>query len=100
MLITIFAANHQSTAAVVEVSLATNDIVYDPFSKRIYATVPSSAGARANSVTPIDPATGALGTSVPVGSEPNKLAVTDNGQYLYFGLDSASSVRRFDSTLR
>jgi hypothetical protein len=81
---------------VIEVPLQTNDIVYDRFSDRIYATTPSSAGARGNSITPINPATGALGTSVFVGSEPNKLAVSDNGQYLYFGLDGAAAARRFD----
>jgi DNA-binding beta-propeller fold protein YncE len=86
-----------SRAAIIEVSLQTNDIIYDPSSNRIYATVPSAAGQpRGNSITPIDPSTGLLGTSVFVGSEPGKLARTDNGQYLYFGLDGAAAARRFD----
>lgn len=83
-------------AAVIEVALATNDIIYDPFSNQVFATVPSMAGARGNSITPINPADGALGSSVFVGSEPNKLAISDNGQYLYFGLDGAAAARRFD----
>src|SRR6185295_7629173 len=44
----------------------------------------------------IDPATGALGASVFVGSEPNKLALSADGQALYVGLDGAASVRRVD----
>ena len=85
-----------SRAAVIEVSLQTNDIIYDASTNRIYATVPSTAGPRGNSITPIDPSTGLLGTSVFVGSEPGTLAITDNGQYLYFGLNGAAAARRFD----
>src|SRR5688500_2439705 len=50
---------------IIEVPLRTNDIVYDRISDRILASVPSSAGARrGNTITPINPYTGALGTSV------------------------------------
>ena len=47
-------------------------------------------------MTPIDPLTFGVGTSVFVGSNPNKLARSDNGQYIYVGLDGAGAVRRFD----
>lgn len=79
-----------------QLTLATNDLVYDPVSRKIYASVPGSAPSGGNSITSIDPTTGQLGPSVFVGSEPNKLALSDDGQYLYVGLDGASSVRRFD----
>jgi YVTN family beta-propeller protein len=65
-----------------EISLVANDILYDPFSRRIYASVPGGAGTAGNSVTVIDPATRAIGASVFVGSEPGQLAISDNGQYL------------------
>jgi hypothetical protein len=78
------------------ISLAANDLIYDPDTERIYASVPGTAGARGNSITPLDPATGNLGTSVVVGSEPTKLARADNGQYLYVGLNGAAAVRRFE----
>ncbi len=77
-----------------QVTLTTNDIIYDAHSARIYASVPSSVGAGGNSVTPIDPVTGAVGTPVFVGSEPNRLAVSDDGSELYVGLDGADAVRR------
>jgi hypothetical protein len=38
-----------------QLRLATNDLVYDRFTRRIYASVPSSAGSGGNSVVP-DPA--------------------------------------------
>ena len=79
------------------VQLAANDIVYDRFSRKIYATVPASAGSpRGNSITPIDPFTLTVGSSVPVGSDPGRLVVTDNGQYLYTAIADATTIRRFD----
>ena len=81
-----------------QVSLATNDLVYDAHSQMLYASVPSSAGSIGNSITPINPVTATLGTSVFIGSEPGKLALSDNGQYLYAALNGAAAVRRFDLT--
>src|SRR5438309_4548406 len=78
------------------VSLPTNDLVYDPITRRIYASVPSSAGSIGNSVTAIDPVTGQVGPSTFVGSEPGKMALSDDGQYLYVALDGAAAVRRFN----
>ncbi len=77
-----------------KITLKTNDMIYDPVSHKIYASVPSSAGVNGNTITVIDPWTGNVGPAVPVGSEPNKLALSDDGQYLYVGLDGAAAVRR------
>lgn len=77
------------------VSLSSSDIAYDAVTQKIYASVPSSdTSGRANTVTPINPATGALGTSIAVGSNPNSLAVSDDGQFLYAGLLGASTISR------
>lgn len=82
-----------------QISLATNDIIYDSHSDRIYASVPSRAGVgHGNTITTIDPYTGQIGQSVFVGSEPNRLAVSDDGVFLYTGLDGAGAVRRYDIT--
>jgi hypothetical protein len=78
------------------VNLVTNDLIYSSSDQTIYTTVPSSVGTGGNSITPINPANGSIGTSVFVGSEPNKLAITGNNQKLYVGLDGSSSVRVFD----
>jgi hypothetical protein len=76
------------------VALATKDLIYDPLRQVIYASVPSSAGANGNSIAVIDPATGAATSYLFVGSEPGKLALSDDAQYLYVGLDGAAAVRR------
>jgi len=81
-----------------QISLATNDLIYDPVSQQIYASVPGSAGGIANTITKIDPVTGSVGASVAIGSEPGKLAISDNSQYIYVVLNGAAAVRRFDVT--
>jgi DNA-binding beta-propeller fold protein YncE len=79
-----------------QINLVTNDLIVDPKTQTLYVSVPSRAGGNGNSIVPIDPKTGALGTPVFVGSEPNRLAVSDDGRFIYVGLDGANSVRRFD----
>ncbi|HZG54489.1 MAG TPA: Calx-beta domain-containing protein, partial [Pyrinomonadaceae bacterium] len=80
-----------------KVNLPANDLVIDVGTQTLYASVPSSGGgAVGNSITSVDPKTGAIGASTFVGSEPNKLAISDDGQVLYVNLDGAKAVRRFD----
>lgn len=79
-----------------QIALATRDLVVEPNSQNIYASVPSSAGALGNRLALIDPVSGTIASSVAVGSEPNALAVSENGQYIYVGLDGDNAVRRFD----
>ena len=77
------------------VSLPSSDLAYDAGTERIYASVPSTdTSGRANTVTPINPASGALGTSISVGLNPKSLAVSDDGQFLYAGLLGASTISR------
>jgi hypothetical protein len=78
------------------IPLTTNDLVYSSLTGKIYASVPSSAGSSGNSIKTIDPATGVVESSTFVGSEPNKLALSDNGHSLYVSLDGSAAIRRFD----
>jgi hypothetical protein len=81
------------------IGIVNNSMVYNPVNGLMYVSVPSYVGAPyGNSVVSVDPETGALGTPIPVGSEPNKLAVTADGKYLWVGLDGASAVRKVDLT--
>jgi sugar lactone lactonase YvrE len=79
-----------------QIPLATNDLVYSPLTGKIYATAPSTAGSSGNSIKSIDPTTGIVESSTFIGSEPNKLALSDDGHNLYVSLDGAAAVRRFD----
>jgi len=57
----------------------------------------SSVGNNGNSLQAIDPTTGLVTSSTFVGSEPNKLAISDDGHSLYVSLDGPLAVRRFDN---
>jgi hypothetical protein len=86
-----------ATATVTRVPLpGVADVAWDPGTARLYASVGSSGGALGNTVTRIDPASGAPDGSIFVGSEPARLARSDDGHYLYVGLNGASGVRRVD----
>ncbi|MBP8605655.1 MAG: PQQ-binding-like beta-propeller repeat protein [Phycisphaerae bacterium] len=85
----------QAATSVKIVSLDAYDVVYDSFSQRIYASVPSAAAAYGNNLAVIDPVSGVIEDSVFVGSDPQKLAVSGDGEYIYIGLNGAGSVSRF-----
>jgi hypothetical protein len=70
------------------------DLIYDRLARRIYASIPAQSGRKLDSA--VDPFTVTFGAAVSIGSEPGKLALSDNGQYLYVSLDGAGAVRRVD----
>ena len=71
-----------------------NDVVYEKVGGKLYVSVPGNSAVYPNSIVVINPTSGAVEASVWVGSEPNVLALSDDGQYLYVGLDGAAAVRR------
>jgi len=77
-------------------NLPANDLVYSEATQALYASMPSTAGANGNTITKITPETAAIGPSTFVGSEPNKMAITDDGQTIWVHLDGANSARRFE----
>ncbi len=76
--------------------LPANDIVWDPFAERIYASMPSSYGANGNSIAVINPSTGAVTGYFYAGSEPTKLALDSTSKFLYVGLNGDGSIQRLD----
>ena len=87
-----------SAADIWHIDLETTSLIADPVSETIYASVPGRAGTIGNSIVPIDPITGTLGTVAFVGSEPGPLAISDDGTTLYVSLDGAFAIRRVDLT--
>ena len=78
------------------VALPAKDLIVDPTTQSIYASVPGTAGPTGNSLARIDPVTGTIAASISVGSDPDKLAISDNNQFIYVALDGEAAVRRFD----
>jgi DNA-binding beta-propeller fold protein YncE len=78
------------------IALRARDLIFNPQTARLYLSMPGGTEAHSNSVVALDPSTGSITGSVFVGSEPGRLARSDNGQYLYVGLNGASAVRRVE----
>ena len=73
---------------------AINDMVFSPKRRLLYASVPSIGGVYGNHIIAYDPFTKQVVDSEFVGSEPNKLAISDDEEVLYVGLDGSASVRK------
>jgi hypothetical protein len=70
--------------------LATNDLAYDNVSRKLYASVPGTQGR----IATIDPLTGSVTQSTVIGDEPDGLAISDDGQFLYVSIDNENAVKR------
>jgi Calx-beta domain len=73
-----------------------NNLVFSEATQNLYASVPASAGANGNSITKINPVTAAVGPSVFIGSEPSRMAISNDGQTIWAHLNGANAARRFD----
>ena len=83
-----------------KVTISTTDIIYVPQKDRIYATVPSTSTdpTYRNRLIVVNPYFGRIEASYFVGSDPTTLAVTNDGKFLYIGLQGAPSYTKFDLT--
>ncbi len=77
------------------VPIDANDMAVDSASGQIYLSMQSGSPANPDTITVLDPSTGQLGASVAVGAEADHLAVSDDGSFLYAGVDQSSLVQRF-----
>lgn len=80
------------------VNVATNDLVYDSITNKIYVTIPSSNGSNGNSIGVINPNTYLLENTIFMGSEPSIMAISDDGQFIYTGFNGAATIRKFNVT--
>ena len=74
--------------------IETNDIIYDPSTRKIYASRPAIARSNRNSITTVDPERGVIESSIALSSEPGKLAISDDGKYLYAAV--SGGIQRID----
>jgi hypothetical protein len=70
------------------------DMVHDPTRNLIYVASHASAPVHPSSIIVVDAATGAVLSSVPVGNDPQSLALSDDGSALWVGLLGEGRVRR------
>jgi Beta-propeller repeat len=65
------------------IPLNASALTIDPIGGLLYAAIPASATQNPNTIIPINPATGATMTPIPVASGPQALAVSGDGSELY-----------------
>jgi hypothetical protein len=83
-----------SSGYVVKVPVEARHMVYDPARDRLYLTTTGSAAAYPNSVITVDPGTGAVVSSIWVGSQPSVLALSDDASTLWVGLGGLAAIRK------
>ena len=75
-----------------------NDLAWDKARNILYISSPPTSSLHPNTVLAIDPLTLVVKYtySPATGSEPDRLAISEDGKYLYVGLDGNGTVERLD----
>jgi len=71
-----------------------NDLVWNPQRQTLYVSVPAVNTASGNTILSVDPVIGPTNTPAFVGSEPAKLSLSGDGQFLYVGMNGSNSVQQ------
>src|SRR6185369_6991559 len=79
-----------------QMTLATNDLVFNESTQKLYASVSSDEGSSGNSIAEIDPVLGSISNQTFVGSEPTHLGQADDNSTLYVSLAGAAAIRRYN----
>jgi hypothetical protein len=90
--VTVRPPRYASVTSQLTLNLPVRDVVYSPATERLYATVYD--GPEAGSLAVIDPSTGVVENYLWIGDSPRYLALTDDGRYLWVGVDGDHQVRR------
>ncbi len=60
----------------------------------LYASIPASSLTDPNTILPINPTTGKLATPIPVGNDPQKMAASGDGKYIYVYVAGDGTIQR------
>jgi hypothetical protein len=80
--------------AFTSINQAANSLIFDPVHQVFLISVPGTASSLGNTVTALD-LSGNVISSQFAGSEPGALGVSDDGQFLYAGINGAGRAQRF-----
>lgn len=72
------------------------DFLWDAVRQQLYVSILSTDSLYPNRLIALDPMTGDVLRSVFVGSNPTRLAISDDASVLYVALDGAAAIRRID----
>ncbi len=74
---------------------ATTDLVTDPVRTMVYASVSASSTLGPNSLIAVDPTQGTVVTTATLNGTPDRIAISDDGAYLYVSLPNTAEIARF-----
>jgi hypothetical protein len=81
-----------STCRTLTLEIDAHDLVYSATRNELYASVGSSATTYPNTIVVVDPATASVLSTIPTGSDPGVLALSDDGSTLWVGLQGAHAI--------
>ena len=84
------------SAGSIIVNVQSSDLTFDPATASLYVASPSSAVSNPNSIIPINPVTGALGTPIAVLTNPSRVVSSGDGTYLYVVSNNGLTVQRYN----
>ena len=71
-----------------------NDLVWDENTGKIYISMPGIQGDLGDAIGVVDPVAGTVTSSGFLGSDPARLSLSNNGQYLYMALYGANAIEQ------
>jgi hypothetical protein len=71
-------------------------LLFNPFAQRIYVTGAATSPVHSNRLVVIDPALGRIEATYLLGDDPSRMALSDDGQFLYLGCNGSNVFRRFN----
>ena len=78
------------------VNVQSSDLTFDPATGSLYVASPSNAASNPNTIIPINPVTGALGTPIAVLTNPSRVVSSGDGTYLYIVSNNGQTVQRYN----
>jgi hypothetical protein len=79
-----------------QTALGAADVIYEPYTRKFYASIPAAAASNPNTLETIDPVTGLIGPPIAIGNDPGALGLSSDGKVLYVGLNGDHSVIPFN----
>lgn len=71
-----------------------NDLVWNASAGKIYVSMPGVQGDLGDAIAVVDPVAGTVTSSGFLGSDPARLSLSDNGQYLYVALYGENAIQQ------
>ncbi|HEV7927355.1 MAG TPA: Calx-beta domain-containing protein, partial [Verrucomicrobiae bacterium] len=73
-----------------------SDLIYDPGTDRIYASIPGSSSVEPNTVMRLNPYTATVESYIQVDTNPAEMALSASNEYIYIVVQNGYSVQRLN----